>query len=268
MQLLLPSMARQTPPRHRPFAEAMAIPRVEISGLEDQLEIEPPTQSFIELESLNALIDSENSIQDNSDPATCCSSNDLSQSNHEGPFSEAPSCFGRQKDSQLITFYSSSTNSTLRSFSFKEIFNSGSNLHQLLLQHSEDSVWWMDVQNPSDNTLRLLCSAFHVHPLTVEDIRMQETHEKMETFSSYYFACLRTFTVVTALSEISYEPQTIYMIVFREGTLTFSFSKNEHTTHVLDRIAVLRDYISINRNWIFYAFVSVNSSSLTLEKHF
>jgi len=126
----------------------------------------------------------------------------------------------------------------------------------------------MDVQNPSEKELRLLCSAFRVHPLTVEDILNQEIQEKIENFTNYYFACFRSYRVK---SDKTYKPYTIYMVVFHTGTLSFCFSDSEHADHVLKRIELLKDYLSINSDWIFYAFVddivdSFNPSINQIEK--
>jgi Mg2+ and Co2+ transporter CorA len=224
-------------------------PNAKVSQLDHRLENGGFFQSSVDLESLESLVDLEDLGEDVCDPEA------LDLHTEDGISSATrtdPSC---AKDPQMITFYSASSNTSLRSSSFKDMFTSARDLLEILSRHGGNSIWWMDVQNPSDKTLRLLCSAFHVHPLTVEDIRMQETHEKMDHFPSYSFVCLRTFTVVTDESTVTYEPQTIYMVIFREGTLTFSYSKTQHNAHVLDRIAALQGYIPITQNWLFYAFV-------------
>jgi len=172
--------------------------------------------------------------------------------------------------SQRIILCSSSFDSTLRASSFKELGIHGSDLPHIF---SDDAVemWWMDVQNPSEKELRLLCSAFRVHPLTVEDILNQEIQEKIEDFTNYYFTCFRSYRVVDTTPEKTYKAYTIYMVVFRTGTLSFCFSDSEHAAHVLNRIELLKDYLSINSDWIFYAFVddivdSFNPSINLIEK--
>jgi len=61
------------------------------------------------------------------------------------------------------------------------------------------------------------------------------------------------------------------MVVFPAGTLSFCFSDSEHADHVLKRIELLKDYLSINSDLIFYAFVddivdSFNPSINQIEK--
>jgi len=104
------------------------------------------------------------------------------------------------------------------------------------------------------NELRLLCSAFRVHPLTVEDILGQEIREKIEDYTTYYFACIWSFQE-DASSKPNFNPCTIYLVVFPSGTLSFCFSDSRHGLHVRERIDLLRDHYAINSDWIFYAFV-------------
>lgn len=60
---------------------------------------------------------------------------------------------------------------------------------------------------------------FGIHPLTTEDIQMEETREKIELFRNYYFVCFRSFEQ-DPYSPTYLEPLNMYIIVFREGTLS------------------------------------------------
>ncbi|TAQ85641.1 hypothetical protein B7494_g6034 [Chlorociboria aeruginascens] len=118
-----------------------------------------------------------------------------------------------------------------------------------------DGVWWLNMNNPTDEEIRAICKAFGVHPLTIEDIGTQEAREKIELFPSYYFACFRSFHVVEDGDGQEYQPFNIYVVVFREGTLSFSFSQNTHAAHVRKRITMLKDYLSLSSDWICYALI-------------
>ena len=48
---------------------------------------------------------------------------------------------------------------------------------------------------------------------------MEETREKIELFRNYYFVCFRSFEQDN-LSPTYLEPLNMYIIVFREGTLS------------------------------------------------
>src|SRR5205085_10200676 len=77
-----------------------------------------------------------------------------------------------------------------------------------------DNVWWLDVLSPTEAEMKMLSRAFSLHPLTSEDIRVQETREKVELFSSYYFVSFRSF-VQNKNSSDYMEPANMYIIVFR-----------------------------------------------------
>lgn len=55
--------------------------------------------------------------------------------------------------------------------------------------------------------------------MTTEDIQMEETREKIELFRNYYLVCFRSFDQ-DPYSQTHLEPLNMYIIVFREGTLS------------------------------------------------
>lgn len=119
----------------------------------------------------------------------------------------------------------------------------------------QDGVWWLNMNNPTEEEIRAICKAFGVHPLTIEDIGTQEAREKIELFPSYYFACFRSFHVEKISGGQEYTPFNIYVVVFREGTLSFSFRPNSHASHVRKRITMLKDYVALSSDWICYALM-------------
>jgi len=122
-------------------------------------------------------------------------------------------------------------------------------------QGEVDGVWWLHVNNPEDAELDAICRAFGLHPLTIEDIKMQEAREKIEIFNSYYFACFRSFKEELDVGEIEFVPHHIYAVVFREGVLSFSFAQNSHAANVRRRITMLKDIMILSSDWICYALM-------------
>lgn len=88
----------------------------------------------------------------------------------------------------------------------------------------EAYTWWLDVLSPTDEEMRMLSSVFGIHPLTTEDILLEETREKIELFRNYYLVCFRSFDQ-DPYSQTYLEPLNMYIIVFREGTLSVSFKQ-------------------------------------------
>lgn len=125
---------------------------------------------------------------------------------------------------------------------FQELFRNGK------------PTWWLDCVCPTDAEMKVLSKAFGIHPLTAEDIRMQETREKVELFKSYYFVCFHTFESDKE-SEDFLEPINVYMVVFRNGVLTFRFSPISHAANVRRRVRQLREYVDVSADWLCYALI-------------
>ncbi|RAL02237.1 cora-domain-containing protein [Aspergillus ibericus CBS 121593] len=115
-------------------------------------------------------------------------------------------------------------------------------------------TFWLDVLSPTDAEMRVLAKAFGIHALTTEDIMMQEAREKVELFRNYYFVNYRTFEQ-DPNSENYLEPVNMYVVVFREGVLSFHFSQTPHPANVRRRIRQLMDYLILSSDWISYALI-------------
>jgi magnesium transporter len=115
-------------------------------------------------------------------------------------------------------------------------------------------IWWLDVLSPTDTEMRVIAKAFGIHALTTEDILVQEAREKVELFRNYYFINYRTFEQDTS-SEDYLEPVNMYVIVFREGVLSFHFSMTPHPANVRRRVRQLKDYMILSSDWISYAII-------------
>lgn len=66
-----------------------------------------------------------------------------------------------------------------------------------------------------------ILQVFRIHPLTTEDILMEEGREKCEMFMNYYFVCFRTF-VLDPNSHNFLNPMSIYTLVFPGGIISVS----------------------------------------------
>ncbi|CAI6335062.1 unnamed protein product [Periconia digitata] len=115
-------------------------------------------------------------------------------------------------------------------------------------------AFWLDVLSPTDAEMKVIAKAFGIHPLTAEDILMQEQREKVELFKNYYFINYRTFEQ-DENSEDYLEPVNLYVVVFREGVISFHFSMTPHPANVRRRIRQLKDYLILSPDWISYAII-------------
>ncbi|EPX74158.1 CorA family magnesium ion transporter [Schizosaccharomyces octosporus yFS286] len=152
-----------------------------------------------------------------------------------------------------FSLFSSGENETIHAAAISDLLEDEVHSFRSLLC-AEKGVWWLDCLDPTDSEMRMLSKAFSIHPLTTEDIRVQETREKVELFRSYYFVCFRSFEQDPE-GEDYLEPLNMYIIVFREGLLTFHFSSTTHPASVRRRARQLRDYVDVSSDWLCYALI-------------
>ena len=162
-------------------------------------------------------------------------------------------------DPSRVSFFSTAWESTIHASDLEGLILPGEDIRGLFSFPKEetDGVWWLNINQPSEDEVRAVCRAFGIHPLTIEDITTQESREKIELFPSYYFACFRSFHLEydKETQEKEYVPFNMYVVVFREGTLSFSYASNSHASHVRGRITMLKDYVALSSDWICYALM-------------
>ncbi|KAK3990600.1 magnesium transporter ALR2 [Cladorrhinum sp. PSN332] len=165
----------------------------------------------------------------------------------------------QQPDQNRVSFFSSAWEATIHAADLDGLVLPGEDIRGLFSfpKGETDGVWWLNMNKPSEEEVRAVCRAFGIHPLTIEDITTQESREKIELFPSYYFACFRSFSIEydEETNEKEFVPFNIYVVVFREGTLSFSYTGNSHASHVRKRITMLKDYVSLSSDWICYALI-------------
>lgn len=152
------------------------------------------------------------------------------------------------------SFFSSELEQTIHAADFWDLLSPGTASRDLFELPTDGGVWWMDVLNPTEEELFVFQRAFGIHRLTTEDIITQEAREKVELFKQYYFVCFRSFQMDKA-SEDYMDPVHVYMVVFREGILTFTYTSSPHAANVRKRIGKLRDYMALTADWICYAMI-------------
>ncbi|KAF1942056.1 cora-domain-containing protein [Clathrospora elynae] len=168
--------------------------------------------------------------------------------------------FSENKNAQDVklnrwTFFSSELDDTIHAAELGGLLMPGERFRDLFETPADGGVWWLDMVNPTEEEVFAISKAFGVHPLTREDICIQEPREKVELFHQYYFVSFRSFYQADKESEDYLEPVNFYAVVFKEGILTFTFCESPHTLNVRKRISRLRDYINLNADWICYALI-------------
>jgi magnesium transporter len=72
-----------------------------------------------------------------------------------------------------------------------------------------DLGFWLDIERPEDADYDLLLDGFGFHPLTVDDVRVQNQRPKIDEFSGYVFAVL--FTVDPLDSGLAFREHHLYL---------------------------------------------------------
>ncbi|RIA98698.1 hypothetical protein C1645_749025 [Glomus cerebriforme] len=153
------------------------------------------------------------------------------------------------EDAYRFIFYSTAYN-TIHARSLAEIPSAGTSLSEML----KAGCWWIDILSPSDSEMQDFGKIFGLHPLTVEDIQTEDTREKCELFKDYYFICFRSFDQ-DHYSPTYLQPVSLYVVVMKEGILSFHFRPTLHPSNVRRRIRQLKDYINVTPDWINYAII-------------
>ncbi|MCJ1351155.1 MAG: Mg(2+) transporter [Icmadophila ericetorum] len=158
-------------------------------------------------------------------------------------------------EERRFSFFSSELEQTIHAAEIGDLVMPGERFRDLFDLPEEGGAWWLDVQSPTEDELEMFQKAFGIHRLTAEDIQSQENREKVELFKSYYFVCFRSFFQMDKNSDQYMEPVNAYMVVFRDGIITFTYSHSPHATNVRKRIGTLRNFIDLTADWICYAMV-------------
>ncbi|KAL0097970.1 hypothetical protein J3Q64DRAFT_1716088 [Phycomyces blakesleeanus] len=119
--------------------------------------------------------------------------------------------------------------------------------------------WWFDALSPTDEEMRVLSKTLHIHPLTTEDIQAEEPREKVELFPNYTFVCFRSFDI-DPYSELI-RPYNFYILIFKEGLLTFHYKTSPHPEKVRQRIDNLKEHMLITPDWNSYALIDAITDS-------
>ncbi|KAF9193154.1 CorA metal ion transporter [Haplosporangium sp. Z 767] len=153
------------------------------------------------------------------------------------------------EDAYRFTLYSTAS-VTVHAQSLGEIPPRGQTLSHVL----QAGYFWLDVLAPTDEEIRMLSQVFRIHPLTTEDILMEEGREKCEMFLNYYFVCFRTF-VLDPNSHNYLQALSVYTLVFPGGIISYHFRPVPHCRNVRKRIRHLKERMEVTPDWINYAII-------------
>ncbi|KAJ6023814.1 hypothetical protein N7540_004611 [Penicillium herquei] len=167
--------------------------------------------------------------------------------------------------SDRFSFFSSKNQQTYTSSTWEGIFPHGQLddevIQEKLKSRPEPSypVFWFDILDANEDDVNLVAQALAIHPLTTEDITLQEPREKVDVFKNYYLISFKTLLQPSPGTGDHERPgipssASMYILVFQYGVVTFSPSGCNHVNRVRDRIRKMHDVV-LSSDWICYALI-------------
>lgn len=118
----------------------------------------------------------------------------------------------------------------------------------------EEEITWISISGIYQKEILLLEKAFHLHPLTSEDIILADTREKFELFPHYCFSCI-CFTDKESF-DLGTEAHKLFLIMMPNMLVSISMKPLSDTKTLLQRInkSVLFG-IDLSPEWVCYLLV-------------
>lgn len=134
----------------------------------------------------------------------------------------------------------------------------------VLFGGEEGGAFWIDVVAPNVEDLSRLGSTFGVHPLSTEDIQMNDSREKCEVFERYLFLCIQTCNQKfsneggngspTRRSEDLSPTSTLYILIFPRYIISLHQQPIPHIRRVLRRLYGLKtSQLDLSADWVMYS---------------
>lgn len=171
---------------------------------------------------------------------------------HRGP--DAPDDSPDRPTTQF-SFYSPGLEYAIHASDLNSFATTHQPVSDLLENGEAGDVWWIDATAPSMEDIEWLSKVFGIHPLTTEDIGVQETREKIELFGHYYFVSLRSSHPNRRAGGTSWSILNQYALVFRGGIISVTFGPSPHAANVRSRIMEHKSHLALTSDWICYALM-------------
>lgn len=127
------------------------------------------------------------------------------------------------------------------------------------LKKPEES-FWLDIRDPVDLDMDLLCILFELHPLTLEDIHEREGFEKWESFDHYIFytfrpldpAILHQYQPIdskeadvmdyrASQESFFYKENYLYVLHFPNGIVTIRYTSLSFFSNIVGKLQTLNE---------------------------
>ncbi|KAM0687375.1 CorA metal ion transporter [Conglomerata obtusa] len=149
----------------------------------------------------------------------------------------------RNLDNTKYIFYSQDTsliqsNILFKLDSFKELITK--------------KFFWINIFNPSEKDLEVLANVFHVHDISLIDIRERNTEEKIEIFKQYTFISLKLFSAANWKEN---EDIDFNILMYKDFIITTHDKPWGGIRDILNFLFLIGSYTTLFPDWVLYSVI-------------
>jgi magnesium transporter len=115
----------------------------------------------------------------------------------------------------------------------------------------DDSLVWLDLEDPTEADLLMLQEEFSIHPLAIEDARHQDQRSKVEVYEGYFFLVMHAVSV----AEGELQDQEIHAFVGSGYLVTLRYSPVFDLTGVRRRWAQEKELAREGGGYLLHALI-------------
>lgn len=169
---------------------------------------------------------------------------------------ETESASQKHAQPDRFAFYSAKTG-FIRASSLPELLSPSTNSASLITI-MQSGAFWLDICGPSALELKVLGEVFKMHPLTLEDIQLDDVREKCDVFEDYFIVCLKAFEAesVTAAKLDYNNPVNLYVLsAGKECVVSIHHQPLHFSQTIAKRIRLLSARTGLTTDWITYGIM-------------
>lgn len=124
-----------------------------------------------------------------------------------------------------------------------------------LVSVMQSGVFWLDICAPSPLELKVFGEVFRMHPLTLEDIQLDDVREKCDVFQDYFIVCLKAYEHTPGSRDFS-TPVNLYVLCAgRACVVSIHHQPLNFSQTIAKRIRLLSARTGLSTDWITYGIM-------------
>ncbi|MES1918820.1 CorA metal ion transporter [Bonamia ostreae] len=120
------------------------------------------------------------------------------------------------------------------------------------IDQSATEPFWLDIQAASHLEIERIGKVFGVHPLTVEDISLRDSREKLEIFSQYLLVIFYSEHFIMQRDAVE---NPISLLLFSNFIISFHNDEEKSIEHLISKITKLETISIRSPSWVCYAIL-------------